>query len=143
MVNFNKVLLLMFLLTLDHYTLAENESMVISSKNIFHTLPCDAEKLSASPILTFDAPSGFRIKCTFGLFIFNRSNEYLEIGNGLFSGEETRLVRFSGADKPSEVVSVSNVAWLRVKSNCKRKIPDFNVTISAVADTGIHYSENH
>ena len=111
--------------------------MVKSSGDIFHPLPCNANNYN-SRAMTFDVPTSFRVRFTFHQFVLNGPNEYLEIGDGLFAGEETRLVRFSGTDTPRDVTTVTNAAWLRVKSSCKTEIPDFNLTIRAVNFTGIY-----
>ena len=56
----------------------------------------------------------------------------MEVGDGLISGDETRLVRFSGGDPPSNVTSVSNTAWIRVQSHCVHN--DFISTIMQKQD---------
>ena len=73
----------------------------------------------------------------FQQFAFDGPEEYLEIGEGLVAGEETRLARFSGTDLPWEVTSVSNSAWIRIETPCRKRTPDFSILISAVNYTGI------
>ena len=72
---------------------------------------------TTSPEWIFETTSGFRIQFEFEQFTFYWSTSYysaLEIGDGVTRGAETRLVHFRGLDKPSDVTSVSNAAWMRV-----------------------------
>ena len=111
--------------------MADKTSTMISSNDIFHTLPSDTSN-SVFPVLTFNATTGFRIKLTFQRFVFNGSNEWLEIGDGLESSEDRRLARFSGTDLPWEVTSVSNAAWIKINTLCRKRTPDFSLTIIAI-----------
>ena len=69
------------------------------------------------PDWTFNTEEGFRIYFEFEQFSFYWSSNYysaLEIGDGATRGAETRLAHFRGLDKPSNVTSVSNAAWMKV-----------------------------
>ena len=120
----------------DEYTLAENSTVVISTDDIVHTLPCELSP-SSFPTLTFDAPSGFRVKFEFLQFGFASRDDYLEIGDGYKPGKRTRLARFSGTENPvTDITSVSNAAWIKIKTLCRRKMFHFSMTISAENNIG-------
>ena len=81
--------------------------------------------------LTVNASDGLKVRITFHEFNFT-DFEYLEIGDGVVVDDDTRLVNFSGATLPSNVTSVSNGAWIKIKSPCGTMSPDLNITITGV-----------
>ena len=116
--------------------MAEDGINTISSIDMFHPLPCETNG-TIFPEFLFEAPIGLRVRFEFQQFSFDGPEEYLEIGEGLVSGEETRSAHFSGTDVPSDVTSVSNSAWIRIETPCRKRTPDFSIMISAVNNTGI------
>ena len=69
------------------------------------------------PIWTCTTSEGYRIRFTFTEFSFYWNNydyNLLDIGDGLNQDDDTRLATFGGRAIPSNVTSVSNVAWLKV-----------------------------
>ena len=66
---------------------------------------------------TFRTSAGSRIRFRFHDFGFYWSSEfisYLEIGDGLSPGLSSRLAHFRGLTVPSDVLSVSHSAWMKV-----------------------------
>ena len=62
--------------------------------------------------------------------------EYLEIGDGLQQGEETRLAHFTGDSLPSNVTSVTNSAWIYIEAPPRTTTFDAEVAVRAVNTTG-------
>ena len=115
--------------------MAENDITTISSVDIFHPLPCETNG-TTFPEFVFEAPRGLRVRFAFYQFAFDGPEEYMEIGEGLVAGEETRLARFSGRDVPSDVTSVSNATWIRINTPCRKRAPPFSIMISAANYSG-------
>ena len=86
-------------------------------------------------IWTFTANSDQRIQISFQYFHLYEP-EYLEIGDGLENGEETRLAHFIGDSLPSNVVSVSNSAWIYVEAPPGTTTVNAEVVVRAVNRTG-------
>ena len=65
---------------------------------------------------TFTTSAHQRIRFSFSDFHVStyHQDHYLEIGDGLIGKDSTRLARFRGHDLPTDVVSVSNSAWLNM-----------------------------
>ena len=119
--------------------MAENSAVVISTDDIFHTLPCELSP-SSFPTLTFDAPPGFRVKFHFLQFGFDSPDDYLEIGDSIESGIGKRIARFSGTEIPIvNGTSLGNAAWIKIRTLCRRKSFYFSMTIIAENNTGIFH----
>ena len=87
--------------------------------------------------MTFETSSDFRVRITFEIFLFENHDEYFEIGDGIVHEQETKLASFSGATKPSDVISVSNVVWMNIKSPCANESSIFNFTVYRATNSGI------
>ena len=73
-----------------------------------------------------------RIRITFHTFVLEEADGQLEVGDGSVYSEDTRLARFDGQTQPSDVISVSNSAWIRISSHCAIWSPEINLTISGI-----------
>ena len=96
-----------------HYFIDHESQLTITKDDINTTYGVGDN----SPDWTFNSSKGFRINFEFQRFSFYWSSSYysaLEIGDGLTRGTETRLAHFRGLDKPNDVTSISNAAWMRV-----------------------------
>ena len=101
------------LITGLHYI--QNGSTMVITKSDLNT---SFRHSSSLLVWTFKATNESRIKFTFSEFKFYWSSNYyssLEIGDGLFPGDSSRLAVFRGLDLPSNVTSVSSSAWLSVQ----------------------------
>ena len=122
----------------DHYTLAKNSTVAISTDDIFHILPCELTP-SSFPTFSFLAPADCRVKFKFLQFAFESPDDYMEIGDGFEPGKVTGLARFSGTELPIiNGTSLSNAAWIKVKTLCRSKTFRLHMTISVENNTGIH-----
>ena len=83
-------------------------------------------------MLTFNSLQDFRIRITFDHFSFENIDEYLEIGDGTTVEETTRLAHLTGIDLPSNVTSVSNAIWIRIKVRCGNRIPNMTMKLLAI-----------
>ena len=115
--------------------LTGNGSVDLSINDFTKTLSCFVDCLRWQT-LYFNTSVALRIKITFQKFNFGESGDYLEFGNGLVRTEDTRLVHFSGSTLPSNVTSVSNAAWILIKSSCARVFLKLKITLSAVGVSG-------
>ena len=73
------------------------------------------------PVWTFNTSEDYRIRFTFHEFSFYWSNydyNLLDIGDGIVQIDTSKLATFGGRDLPSDVISVSNAAWLKVNEPC-------------------------
>ncbi|XP_072164714.1 uncharacterized protein [Diadema setosum] len=117
---------------MDHVVLSDDESFTISSEDIEKAV----ETHYRHPTWTFYAPGEQqRIVFAFQVLSFDEGRDFLKIGDGLISGSSSQLVSFSGHTLPSEVVSVGNLAWLRLKLRTSyqgRAMPQLNVTVSVI-----------
>ena len=86
---------------------------------------------------TFTTNSDQRIQISFQYFHLNE-HEYVEIGDGLVKGKETRLAHFIRNYLPSNVTSVSNSAWIYVEAIPGTTTVNAKVAVRAVNTTGIH-----
>ena len=120
---------------IGQYTVNRSTSINISPDNFLKTLSCFEDCLDWQ-VLTFNASQGLRVEIKFHAFFLNNPNEYLEIGDGLTQNEKSRLVRFNGSTKPSDVISVSNAAWIKLKTPCDRLDISLTLTVSGVIYAG-------
>ena len=114
---------------------AGNRSFDLSLIDFTKTLSCFVDCLRWQT-LYFNTSAALRIQVTFRKFDFGGSEVYFEFGDGFFRAENTRLVNFSGSTLPSNVTSVSNAAWILIKSSCARVSLELNITVSAVDVSG-------
>ena len=115
--------------------IAGNGSIDLSLNDFTKTLSCFVDCLRWQT-LYFNTSVALRIKVTFRKFDFGGSEDYFEFGDGLFRTEDTRLVNFSGSTLPSNVTSVSNAAWILIKSPCARVSLELEMTVLAVSISG-------
>ena len=99
--------------TPGHYDVDQDE-IIISQTHISRAFSVG----DYVPVWTFSISNDRRIKFHFTQFstYYGSSSyhEYVEIGDGMETGLETRLAHFAGRTLPSNVTSVSNSAWLKV-----------------------------
>ena len=76
-----------------------------------------------------------RVGIVFMEFNLSKSDEYIEVGDGLIIGENTRLAHFTGNYIPDDVTSISSAAWISARLSCLNS-GAFNITITAINDTG-------
>ena len=65
-----------------------------------------------TPLWTFEAIIDQRVQFHFSHYIL--AYNFIEIGDGTIKENATRLAQFKGFDTPSDVISVSHLAWLSV-----------------------------
>ena len=90
---------------------------------------------------TFSTYNDSKIVVQFQNFNLEEYNEILTIGDGQIPREDTKLVRFSGTDLPSNITSISRALWIKFEYNiniCCRS-PQLDFTISAVIESGTNY----
>ena len=114
-------------------------SFNVSTVDFANTLPCTASCITW-PRLTCNTSQHLRISVTFQVFNFEDPNEYVEIGDGNVIQEYTRLADLTGTYPPSDVTSVSNAMWIRIRVPCGNQIPDIRMTITAVHKSGTTYT---
>ena len=122
----------------EHHTLNERSLVNISSNDVISAIPC-TECCTTSKQWTFEAPENLRVRLTFENFSFPDPHGYLEIGDGIIIGENTRLAHFTGTSLPSNVTSVTNAAWITVHVRCGNINETFNIKITAVNYSGELY----
>ena len=115
--------------------IAGNGSVDLSLNDFTKTLSCFIDCLRWQT-LYFNTSVALRIQVTFRKFDFGGSEDYFEFGDGFFRTEDTRLVNFSGSILPSNVTSVSNTAWILIKSSCARASLELKIAVSAVELSG-------
>ena len=93
---------------------------------------------------TFCTHNDSKIVVKFLNFSLEVGEEILTIGDGLLPGENTRLVRYSGNDLPSDVTSVSNGLWMQFQYNSDRccRTPDLEFTVDAMSESGKCFSND-
>ena len=137
----------------ESYPLSHNSSFFLSFFSFFaghislvtqHTSAnlTSADLLAAKeagelrPVWTFSTASDLHVRFSFQRFNFHLE-EFLEIGDGRIPHDDTRLVLFRGKDLPSDVTSVSNAAWMRVKVlSHDTTFPEMDLNITATTHTG-------
>ena len=82
---------------------------------------------------SFNSTQDFRIHFRFVAYLCNPNECYLIIGDGVDSGNSTRLAEFSDATIPSNVTSISDSAWLKIYT---LHIFLMSVEISAIEKSG-------
>ena len=98
------------------------------------------------PVWKFNTPEGYRIRFRFEEFGFYWNNydyNLLDIGDGFDTGSSRTLATFGGRYYPSDVTSVSNVAWLKVtvmypfwSLRVGYGVVELNMTITSVPISG-------
>ena len=126
----------LFLSTVHHH-IERNTSFNVSTVDFANTLTCTT-KCITWPRLTYNTSQHLRISVTFQEFEFADPNEYVEIGDGTVIQEDTRLAHLTGTYLPSDVTSISNAMWIRLRVPCGNQIPDIRMTIIAVNKSGTH-----
>ena len=128
-----------------HIIVDESSSITLTSYDLAKSLSCAPEGFT-HPVLTFSTlGQDLKIGFFFQEFNLNHSHEYLEIGDGSFRHgrkDTSRLARFSGTALPSNVTSVSNVAWLSVDIPWTNTLTDLRLTIGAVNIPSMYYSKD-
>ena len=108
-----------------------NINMTIPPREFIKIFSSDEECLTWHD-LTFRT-SEKRIRITFHIFVLNEVDGQLEIGDGSLYSEDTRLARFDGRTLPSDVISVSDAAWIRISSQCVTRTPRINITCTGIS----------
>ena len=121
---------------LGHFHINDNSSLPISSHEFMKTISNSGDCLRWH-ILTVNTSSGYQVRLSFNEPIFGNREVYLEIGDGLVHGAETRLTRFYGSTLPNDVRSVSNAAWINIISPCTKGTLTVNMTIKRETKSGI------
>ena len=83
-----------------------------------------------------------KIRFAFEEFDLKEQEEYLEIGDGTTYGEETMLALFTGADLPRNVTSISNSAWVNIRSVHGNMTSQTTMTVIAVRVPGDSRNKN-
>ena len=112
-------------------------NLSVSSVDFANTLPCTS-KCITWPQLTYSTSQHLRISVTFQVFNFEDPNEYVQIGDGNIIQEETRLAHMTGTYPPSDISSISNAMWIRIRVPCGNQIPDIRMTVTAVDKSGTY-----
>ena len=126
-----------FSLDMGHFYINDSRSIVISSHAFVKTLSNTKDCLKWQALIA-STSRGYQVRIAFNQPVFGNREEYLEIGDGLYQGEETRLTRFNGSALPNDVISVTNAAWINVISPCTNEgTLIMNITINRQTDSGI------
>ena len=90
---------------------------------------------------TFNTSHANRILITFHSFHLWAGYDFLDIGDDLDIKDSTRIARFSGNTRPSDVITIGSAAWIRLRYSrtVQEKKPEFNMTISNISKPGIGY----
>ena len=123
-------------LDLGHFHINDNSSLPISSHDFVKSISNSGGCLQWH-VLTVNTSSDYQARISFNEPVFGNREEYLEIGDGLIQGKETRLARFNGSTLPNDVISVSNAAWINIISPCTKGTLVVNLTITSETDSGI------
>ena len=121
---------------LGHFHINDNSSLPISSHDFVKSISNSGGCLRWHD-LTVSTSNGYQVRISFNEPVFGNRDEYLEIGDGLIHGKETRLARFNGSTLPNDVTSVSNAAWINIISPCSKGTLVVNLTITSETDSGI------
>ena len=121
---------------LGHFHINDNTSLQISSHDFVKSISNSGGCLKWHD-LTVSTSSGYQVRISFNEPVFGNRDEYLEIGDGLIQGKETRLARFNGSTLPNDVISVSNAAWINIIYSCTKGTLTVNMTITSETDSGI------
>ena len=110
-----------------HYHVGER-SIIVSTRDVNTT----NQPGIYVPVWTFEANIDQKVKFHFSRYTFALSR--IEIGDGVVRGIETRLASFKEFSTPSDVTSISNLAWLSI--NTPLSVQYTELQISAVTTVG-------
>ena len=117
--------------------LEDKQEFLIGPSDIVTSLPCNSMCVT-SPRWNFVADEYMRVHIEFQELECWKDECYIEIGDGLIFGTDTKLARFAGRALPCNVTSISNTAWIIVHTSCRGEVLQLQLRVAPVNKSGAY-----
>ena len=124
-----------FLIMTARIILEDKQEFLIGPSDIVTSLPCNSMCVT-SPKWNFVADEDTRVHIEFQELECWKDECYIEIGDGLTFGTDTKLAQFGGRALPCNVTSVSNTAWINVHTSCRDEVLKLQLRVTHVNTSG-------